>query len=212
LRDGDRLPREEFLRRWSAMPDLKHAELIDGVVHMPSPVLHTHGRFHSLVHWWLFQYAFAMPSCAAGLEETWLMGADAAPQPDLTLRILPEHGGQSRIVDDYLTGAPELAVEITHSSSARDLGAKSDLYRRSGVREYLVILTQGPDVLWREVTGNRYRRLAPTSAGILKSRVFPGLWLDLPALGQNDQTRLLETLRNGIRHHCGVKSSTVTTP
>jgi hypothetical protein len=37
LRDGDRLTRDEFLRRWDAMPDVKWTELIDGVVHMPSP-------------------------------------------------------------------------------------------------------------------------------------------------------------------------------
>ena len=35
LREGDRLTREEFLRRWEAMPDLKWAELIDGIVYMP---------------------------------------------------------------------------------------------------------------------------------------------------------------------------------
>ena len=38
LHDGDRLTSDEFIRRWEAMPDLKHAELIDGIVQMPSPV------------------------------------------------------------------------------------------------------------------------------------------------------------------------------
>ena len=198
LRDGDRLTREEFLHRWEAMPDLKHAELIGGIVYMASPTLSTHDRFHSLMHAWLYDYARATPGCAAGLEGTWLMAADAAPQPDTTLRILPEYGGQSRVVNDYLTGAPELAVEISHSSSSRDLGVKADLYRRGGVREYLVLLTQGPEVIWREAVGQRYRKLTPASSGVLRSRVFPGLWLDADALRQWDESRVFATLSEGL--------------
>jgi hypothetical protein len=38
LRHGDRLTRDEFERRYSAMPAVKKAELIEGVVYMPSPV------------------------------------------------------------------------------------------------------------------------------------------------------------------------------
>ena len=38
LEPGDRLSRAEFERRYDAMPNLKKAELIEGVVYMPSPV------------------------------------------------------------------------------------------------------------------------------------------------------------------------------
>ena len=38
LESGDRLSRAEFERRYMAMPDLKRAELIEGVVYVPSPV------------------------------------------------------------------------------------------------------------------------------------------------------------------------------
>ena len=38
LRAGQRLAVQEFLRRWEAMPEVKFAELIDGVVYMPSPL------------------------------------------------------------------------------------------------------------------------------------------------------------------------------
>ena len=43
---------EEFLRRWEAMPDLKHAELIDGIVHMPSPVSFKHSILHGPLCGW----------------------------------------------------------------------------------------------------------------------------------------------------------------
>jgi hypothetical protein len=38
LRNGDRLTRAEFERRYAAMPGIKKAELVEGVVYMPSPV------------------------------------------------------------------------------------------------------------------------------------------------------------------------------
>ncbi len=38
LKAGDRLTRDEFERRYDAMPNLRKAELIEGVVHVPSPV------------------------------------------------------------------------------------------------------------------------------------------------------------------------------
>ena len=48
LVDGEHLTRDEFERRYDAMPGLKKAELIEGVVHMPSPVRHDqHGDPHS---------------------------------------------------------------------------------------------------------------------------------------------------------------------
>jgi hypothetical protein len=40
LENGDRLSRAEFERRYNAMPHLKKAELIEGIVYMPSPVRH----------------------------------------------------------------------------------------------------------------------------------------------------------------------------
>src|SRR5262245_1723702 len=106
LREGDRLTREEFLRRWEAMPDLKRAELINGIVHMPSPVSIPHSRFHQDLTIWLRLYGRATPACESSLNATWLMGPRDVPQPDLALRILPASGGQSSDENDYLAGAP----------------------------------------------------------------------------------------------------------
>ena len=51
LENGDRLTRDEFERRYEAMPHLKKAELIEGVVYVPSPVRYRHhGAPLSLIH------------------------------------------------------------------------------------------------------------------------------------------------------------------
>lgn len=182
LREGDRLTAREFLRRWEAMPDLKHAELIDGIVFMPSPVSYSHGTSHAAFGAWVWLYADRTPGCETASEATWVMAPNNVPQPDASLRILPERGGQSHDTGDYVGGAPELIVEVSGSSSSRDLGVKLDLYRRSGVREYLTILLKPRQVIWRHLVRNRYKEVAPDEDGLLRSRVFPGLWLDPAAV------------------------------
>jgi len=183
LREGDRLTAAEFLRRWEAMPELKHAELIDGIVFfMPSPVSTSHSDSHSHLHGWLWTYRQATPGCRVGIDCTWKMGPDDVAQPDVFLRLDPEYGGQSRTEGDYAAGAPELIVEVSGSSMSRDLGVKMDLYRRSGVREYLTVLLKPKQVIWRQLVRGRYREIEPDEGGVLHSRVFPGLWLDPAAL------------------------------
>ena len=125
LLEGDSLTSDEFMRRWEAIPDLKRAEPIDGIVYMPSPVSLGHGDVQVFLAGWLDVYA--IPGCRPNLEGTWLMGVRDVPQPDPTLRILPEYGGQSRVEGSYASGAPELIVEVAMSSRARDFGAKKRL-------------------------------------------------------------------------------------
>ena len=71
---GDYLSRDEFLRRWEAMPQLKRAELIQGVVYMPSPVSFDHGDSDLHVSTWLGNYEAATPGCRGSSSATWLMG------------------------------------------------------------------------------------------------------------------------------------------
>ena len=182
LREGDRLHALDFLRRWEAMPELKHAELIDGVVFMAFPVGATHALLHQSFSGWLWLYSTATTGCQSGIEGTWLMGPKQVPQPDLAMRILPEFGGQSHQAGDYFSGAPELIIEITGSSMSRDLGVKLDLYRKAGVREYLTILLKPQRIVWRHLSRGRYKDLAVSGDGHLKSLVFPGLWLDPEAV------------------------------
>jgi Uma2 family endonuclease len=198
LRNGDHMTSDEFMRRWEAMPGLKHAELIDGIVYMPSPVSRLHSVFHLPLSTWIGCYVAATLGCSGGIDGTWLMDERNVPQPDIDLRILSEHGGQSREEGIYSGGAPELIVEVAASSRNRDLGAKLKLYERIGVREYLVAVAGKEQLLWNELTESGYRSLDPGADGIIRSRCFPGLWLDPAALWRLDLPRLLAILQQGI--------------
>jgi Uma2 family endonuclease len=197
LNEGDHLTLDEFMRRWEAMPDLKRAELIDGIVHMPSPISDIHGEFHLQLSWWLASYVAVTPGCAARLASTWLMAKDSAPQPDLALKVLPEYGGQSKLKGKYAAGAPELIVEVSHTTRARDTGKKRSLYERSGVREYLIVRPKEQHISWLELAQGKYHDLKPDADGLLQSRIFPGLWLDSTALWNGDLSGLAESTQRG---------------
>jgi Uma2 family endonuclease len=198
LNAGQKLTREEFLRRWEAMPELNRAELIDGIVYMPSPLSDPHATNHTLLDMWIGYYAFSTPGCKAGNAGTWLMATTSAPQPDVALRIQPNFGGQSRAEGLYCAGAPELVVEICQTSATYDLGPKLALYQRAGVREYITFVLEPPRLLWRELFEGRYRTIEPDSRGILRSRVFPGLWLDTDAVLAGDGARVMKVLQEGL--------------
>lgn len=197
LRAGDWLTREEFIQRWNDIPDLKRAELIGGIVYMPSPLSAGHGRSDARVQLWLGYYAAHTPGCEAGANATWYMLMDA-PQPDGHLRIIQEYGGSSWEEEIFFHGAPELIVETSLSSSSYDLHQKKELYQAAGVEEYIVILLNGPAVRWHRLVGHRYQEFQITPEGIIKSVVFPGLWLKVDALLTGNSTKLLETLELGL--------------
>ncbi len=200
LENGDRLTRAEFERRYEAMPHLKKAELIEGVVYVPSPVrVDRHGSQTADVLAWLGQYRALTPGVQTGDNSTVRLDLDNEPQPDALLRILPEHGGQSRTSDDgYVEGAPELLVEVASSSASYDLHAKLHVYRRNGVREYLVWRVLDEAIDWFVLREGQFEPLEPGPDGILRSEVFPGLWLDPRALLGNDLKTVLQVLQQGV--------------
>jgi Uma2 family endonuclease len=199
LEQGDRLTREEFERRYEAMPYLKKAELIDGVVYMPSPVrLDVHGEPHLDLATWLGVYKSATPGLRGGDNATARLDLSNEPQPDLLLLIDPACGGQASIGEDgYVEAAPELVVEIAASSASYDLHDKLEAYRRSGVREYVVFRVLDGQVDWFILEGERYIALAPGDDGVFRSATFPGLWLDAPALVRGDLARVLAVVGEG---------------
>jgi Uma2 family endonuclease len=189
---GDRLTREEFHLRYEAMPHVKKAELIEGVVYMPSPVsLEGHSAPHADLLTWLGNYKAYTPGVQAGDNGTLLLDHDNEPQPDAFLRILSECGGQSQVVNDYIQGAPELVVEIAASSASYDLHDKLNAYRRAGVKEYIVWLTWDRAIDWFVLRGGRYEAAAAHWDGFHRSEAFPGLWLDAAAMLRGDLARVL---------------------
>lgn len=206
LESGDRLSREEFERRYDAMPHLKKAELIEGVVYVGSPVSQ---EFHSGPHYklivWSGVYTCATPGIEGGDNGSLRVGPESdpakgnEPQPDAFLFVLPQYGGQARIDDEgYLMGAPEFIGEVSASSTNYDLHDKLRLYRRHQVREYMVWRTYDEQIDWFVTRGNDYERLPLTADGLFKSEVLPGLWLDPAALIRGDMARVMEVAQEGI--------------
>src|SRR5437868_3248080 len=200
LENGDRLTRDEFERRYAAMPGLKKAELIEGVVHMPSPVRwKKHGSSQRRLSTWLGTYEARTPGVEGADGASVRLDTDNEPQPDSVLIIHPDCGGQAEIsADDYLEGAPELVGEVPASSVSFDLGAKLHVYRRNRVLKYIVWRVDDRAVDWFVWRKGQFERLMPDADGILKSEVFPGLWLDPAALVRGDLATVLKVLQQGI--------------
>jgi Uma2 family endonuclease len=199
LEAGDRLTRYEFERRYEAMPQIRKAELIEGVVFMPSPVRYRrHGRPHAQMLCWLGAYEAGTPGAEASDNSTARLDLPNEPQPDALLLIDPARGGQARISDDdYVEGAPELVAEIAASSASYDLHTKLEVYRRNGVREYIVWRVREQQIDWFVLRQDSYERLAPGADGIFRSEVFPGLWLEVEAILRGDLARVLAVVQQG---------------
>ena len=199
LRAGDRLTRAEFERRYSAMPNVKKAELIEGVVYMPSPVTYTeHAGPHFKIVTWLGVYLAATPGVQGGDNATVRLDLENDPQPDAFLRIAPQSGGRSWDEEKYVAGPPELIAEVAASSASYDLHDKLRAYQRNGVREYLVWRVWDSAIDWFALREGRFERLPRTEAGLYESEVFPGLWLDMAALLRHDLAQVLAVLQQGL--------------
>ena len=199
LQAGDRLTRPEFERRYEAMPRLKKAELIDGLVYMPSPVrAKSLGKPHADLTTWLGFYTAVTPGVETLSDATVRLDLDNEPQPDVLLRVVDACGGASRTTDDdYLAGAPELAAEVAASTASYDLHEKKRAYRRCGVQEYLVWRVDDGEIDWFALDEGAYRSLESSEDGLIESRVFPGLRLDAGALLRGDLAAVLDAARAG---------------
>src|SRR5260370_11779980 len=132
---------------------------------------------------WLIRYEAGKPGVETADNSTTRLDLDNEPQPDAVLLIAPASGGQARIsADDYSEAGPELVVEVASSSVSFDLTTKLHVYRRSGVREYVVWRVLDGAVDWFVLHHGQYEPLPLDPEGLLRSETFPGLWLDVPAL------------------------------
>ncbi len=201
LHNGDRLTREEFLRRYEAMPRLKNAELIEGVVYMPSPVRQEqHGKPHVDIITCLGNYGATTPGVEAGNSSSLLLDLKNVPQPDALLIIRPEYSGRVKInKDGYIVGGPELVGEVSASTASYDLYDKLEAYRRNGVQEYVVWRVEDKAIDWFILRGDRFEPMPLGADGYLKSVIFPGLWLDPQALVAGNLARVLEVVQAGVK-------------
>ncbi|MFB8788935.1 MAG: Uma2 family endonuclease [Potamolinea sp.] len=200
LESGDRLNRYEFERRYNFMSDIRKAELIEGVVYIAAAVgFRSHAQPHGNLIGWLGNYKVATPGIELAIEPTVRLDLDNEPQPDAVLLIEEKAGGQARISeDDYIEGAPELVAEIAASSAAIDLGDKKRAYRRNGIKEYIVWQVFEQKIDWFYLQEGEYVPLPVDENGVIRSQVFPGLWLAVNDLLSGNMGKVLAVLQEGL--------------
>lgn len=198
LHSGDRLKQAEFLRRYELTEKHVKAELIGGIVYMASPVRASHGDPVARVTALLGYYEFATPGVRASCDTTVRLGEESVPQPDAHLRLTGECGGASKIdKTGYLSGPPELVVEVAHSSEAIDLHAKRLDYQEAGVPEYVVLCVNEGTL--RAFDLARKKPLAVDADRVYRSKIFPGLWIDGGAVLSGDTPRMFQALHEGLK-------------
>jgi len=191
LESGDRLTRAEFHRRYCARPDIKKAELVEGVVYVASPVRSLHGQPHANVIGWLLAYKTKTHGVQLDDNTTVILdAADTEVQPDASL--WREGGFGPRLTTEgYIEGAPQLVVEIAASSASYDLHDKMRAYQRNRVQEYVVWRVLDEAIDWFRLVGGEYVRVEPDESGIIESAAFPGLRLHVAKMLADDLAGVL---------------------
>jgi Uma2 family endonuclease len=198
LEAGQCLDQPTFHERYEAMPPNTRAELVGGVVYMPSPMRYEHGDIGGDIAVWTGLYKRSTKGLRCGSNSTVILDDMAETQPDVHLRIPEELGGQTRIELGYIAGAPELVIEISRSSREFDLNRKKADYERTGVCEYIVVELDPDRVHWFIRRGQRFAQMRPGADGVYRSKIFPGLWLDALALFSDDLDRVIKVLEQGL--------------
>jgi len=197
---GDHLNQPEFHRRYEAYPDPRAKfELIGGIVYMMAPAGYEHGKGDYRLTGLIFQYERATTGVEGAQNATIILGEKSEPQPDNVLMVRAAFGGRVRIrgkKTKYIVGPPELVFEVAHSSLAIDLHEKRRDYRAGGVSEYIVFDVDRGQVHWFDLGRDEQVKVPPDR--ILRSRTFPGFWIDTKALIARDVNRLADCLDCGI--------------
>jgi Uma2 family endonuclease len=200
LHEGARLKSDEFLERYSNMPELKKAELINGVAYMTPTVSNRHGNPHADLICWLGFYRLYTPGVTCGDNVTTIFDEENTFQPDVYFRVLSQGTASGLTPEGYLTQPPDWIAEIATTSARLDLGPKMEVYARHGVREYLVWRTEDREIDWFVLREGEYQPLSQEENGIIRSEVFPGLWLHAEALLNRNLAQLAEGVELGCQH------------
>ena len=89
-------------------------------------------------------------------------------------------------------------MEVASSSESIDLHRKRRDYEQTGVLEYVVVILRQRVVRWFVLQDGTYREVEADASGIFKSTVFPGLWLNAPALLELHVRQVMATLQQGL--------------
>jgi Uma2 family endonuclease len=191
LNAGDRLTLEQFEWLSDAHPEIKKAELIDGLVYLQTTVGPRHAETHSRLMTLLGSYHARHPELQLLDNATVQLGKDEV-QPDALLRL--RAGGLSAQTDRCITGPPELVVEVSATSFSYETHLKRALYQHAGVPEYLVLQIYERNAEWWRLDAGHYVPIAADSNGIIESRIFPGLKLDVDGFWDGDMAAVLSAL------------------
>ncbi|WP_161967183.1 Uma2 family endonuclease [Fimbriiglobus ruber] len=199
FQNGDHMDQKTFHRLYLQTPEGFKAELIGGIVYLASPTKFWHGEPHARAVHWLHTYKDQTEGLRVFDNATNILAEDSEPQPDVSLLINPECGGQTTFSDEgYVIGPAELVIEIALSSANIDLHAKKRDYEKAGVREYLVILVDSQSVAWFVRGKKGFTALKAGADGVYRSRVFPGLWLEVATMFEDSSRRMMEVLGKGL--------------
>ena len=199
LNSGDHLSRAEFQRRYAMYPEIKKAELIEGVVIVGSPVHAQHSEPHADFAGLLAIYRWHTPGLRLADNQSVLLEQDIELQPDLCVRL--EAAGEERVQmteEGLYIGAPDFVVEIAASSSANDLHSKLNVYRRNGVQEYLVLLAYERETRFFRLADGEYDAVEPDADGVLRSQVLPGFRFRSDWFWEGRMKELLQLVQEGI--------------
>jgi len=197
LENGDRRSQADFRHLRLSCHDGEDFELIWGEVFRTTPCVARDPDVLPLLAGVFRPYRDATRGIALERHPTTILGVDTEVRPVLLLLYSSAAGGSSRYDEEgNVTGPPEMVVEVANSTRSLEMHAKLWAYRESGVREYLVLCVEEREIHWSHFPSKR--ELKPDKAGVWKSRVFPGLWVDGPALFDEDAAKLVETVRLGL--------------
>ncbi len=181
------------------MPNVK-AELIKGVVFIQKNRRVSEGKASARFAVFLVTYALNMKEIESALRTSLIIDDANEYQPDVVLYVKENFGGNSYIsADDYLEGSPELVVEIAASTASYDTTLKKNIYRRNGVKEYIIWRVDDEEIDWFAWEEGEYVLLEKDKNGVIESRFFGGLRLNVDAILSDDLAKVLSDLQKGLK-------------
>jgi Uma2 family endonuclease len=162
-----------------------------------------HGEHHAHLIHLLLSYSLRTPGTGVADNVTVILGEEDEVQPDVVLRVVQEKRGRSQLTrEKFVQGPPELVAEIAGSSRAIDLHLKKNRYAQAGITEYVVVCLEPRQLYWFDL--QKQSRLPPSADGIIKSNIFPGLWIHAQGLLRLDNRSTTKALERGLQspqHH-----------